>query len=121
MSVKVIRVPRLPSVSRAGARRFARRVGGAALQTARDEKHTLFAAGAAAALGYLEKQGQSLPKIEALGTAGTYGVAAWLAAKYTHNRSLRHVATGLLSVAAYKLGKGEGVAGDDDDDSSGGY
>ncbi len=129
--VSIIRVPRLPSVSRAGARKFARRAGSAVAAAAKDEKHTLVALGAAAALGYASRKGKDgksiasgLPKVEALGVAGTYALAAFVAAKYTKSRTLRHVATGLGSVAAYKfgLGKNEAVEGDDDDDDvSGGY
>lgn len=129
--VSVIRVPRLPA-SRGRVRHFARRAGSAVAAAARDEKHTLVAVGAAAALGYATRKGadgkslsQKLPRIDALGVAGTYGILAWAGAKYTKNRTMRHVATGLLAVAAYKFGQGDGatVEGDDDgdDDVSGGY
>jgi hypothetical protein len=81
------------------------------------ERHTLAAVGAAGALGFAKRMGVSLPKVAALGTAGTYGVAAWAAARFTKSRVLSHVATGLLCVAAYQHGAGGGsVSGLDDGD-----
>lgn len=79
-----------------------RRVGGAAAKFAQDEKHTLTAVSAAALLGLAESRGMQLPAVDAVGTAGTYGIAAFVVAKLTGNRTAEHVATGLLSVAAYK-------------------
>jgi hypothetical protein len=78
-----------------------------------NERHTMLAVVAAAALGYAEapdpddatKKRFDLPKVEALGTPGTYGLAAWAAGKFTKNKDLQHLATGLLSAAAYDLGK----------------
>lgn len=130
--VSIIRVPRLPSPSRAGARRFARRAGSAVASAAKDEKHTLVAAVSAAAFGYAERPGKDgksfaskLPKIPGMSTVGSAAAIAFVASKVMKkNRVLRHVATGLISVAAYKLGKGgtEALQGeDDDDDVSGGY
>lgn len=91
----------IPKVGRA-AGRLARRGAGAAAAVAKDEKHTIAAVGAAAVLGYMERQGSTLPHINALGMAGTYGLVAWGAARMTKSRTAAHVATGLLSVAAYQ-------------------
>jgi hypothetical protein len=54
-----------------------------------------------------------LPKIDAIGTAGTYGLVAWAIGRWTRSNVAQHVATGLLSVAAYQLAAGGGVSGDD--------
>lgn len=86
----------------------------AAARQAREEKHTIAAVGAAAVLGFAKREGVALPKVEALGTAGTYGVLAWLAGKYTKNNTLQHIATGLLSVAAVEMASGITVSGDED-------
>lgn len=93
----------------------ARRGVSAAAQVAREEKHTIAAVGAAAVCGYAEKEDWNLPKIDMLGTPGTYGVLTYIAGRYMKSKTLSHVATGLLSVAAYKLtseGEAEGPKGD---------
>ncbi len=77
----------------------------AAAKHAIEEKHTIAAIVAAAALGYAEHSGIAIPNLPLLGKAGTLGVAAFALAKATNNRTARHVATGLLAVAAYELGK----------------
>lgn len=81
-----------------------------AKELAMSEKHTLTALGAAIALGMAERQGWKLPSIPMAGPAATYGLAAWVLAKYTGNKVASHAATGLLSVAAYKLASGAGAA-----------
>ena len=93
----------------------ARRGVSAAAQVAREEKHTIAAIGAAAVCGYAEKEDWNLPKVDTLGTPGTYGALAYIAGRYMKSKTLSHVATGLLSVAAYKLtseGGEEGPKGD---------
>jgi len=70
-----------------------------------DEKHTLAAVGAAAVLGLMQGQGMSLPHFTAVGVPATYGVAAWALGRYSKNRTVQHVATGLLAVAAYDLAR----------------
>lgn len=113
--VKVVRVPSgVPARRRAGA--MVRRGVSRAAAAARDEKHTLTALIAAGGLGLAKRQGISLPKIPQIGTAGTYGLAAWVAARMTKNKTMAHVATGLLSVSAFQLAAGETLSGDDDDD-----
>lgn len=74
-----------------------------------EERHTLAAVAAAGVLGLAKRQGVELPRIEALGTPGTYGLAAWALGKWSRNRTLSHVATGLLSVALYELASEGGV------------
>lgn len=103
--VSVIRVPSAsPMRRRAGA--ALRRGASAAAGKAREEKHLLTAVVSAAALGYAQKTGMALPKVEVLGTAGTYGIAAFaLSRTFMKSRTLSHVATGLLSVAAFELAK----------------
>lgn len=128
-NVKVIRVPRLPSLSRARAGRFARRAGGAVATAAKDEKHTLIAGASAYALGYASRKGtdgksmlSGIPRIKALGVTGTLAAVAWVGAKYTKSRVLRHIATGFVAVAAYTAGVGDGesVEGDDDGETASG-
>lgn len=109
--VKVIRVG-TPRFMR--ARRYAGRAMTAVANRAREEKHTIAAIGAAAALGFAQKQGWNLPHLPFLGTAGTYGALAYVASRYAGGRTLRHVATGLLAVAAYQLTATGSIAGDDD-------
>lgn len=102
-----------PRASR--AKHYARRAGHhlkRAGQKALEEKHTLAAVGAAAALGFVEREKVALPAIPKLGMAGTYGLVAWAAGKYMRSRTLAHVATGLLSVAAYQLGKTGEISGE---------
>jgi hypothetical protein len=105
----IIRVsaPR-PIVSRRTRRALAH-VGGRVLQAARDERHRLYAVGGAIAIGYAEKHGIALPHSKSLGMAGTYGLLGWAALKagLVRSRSLSHVVTGLLSVAAYQFATGE--------------
>ncbi len=112
--VQIVRVPGTVSrKARAGA--AVRRGATAAGKALADEKHTLTAIVASAALGLAKRQGISLPKIDQIGTAGTYGAAAWVAARMMKSRTLSHVATGLLSVAAFSMAAGDTLTGDDDD------
>jgi len=84
----------------------------AAAAAARDEKHTLAALGAAAALGYVERSGTQLPfVVPALGPAGTYGLAAWAIARFAKNKTAAHVATGLLACAARDLVRSSSLFG----------
>lgn len=135
MSVKVLRVPPIRSESRGRVRHFARRAGRAVASAASDEKHTLAASLAAAAFGYAERPGKDgkslaskLPKIPGMSTVGSAAAIAWGVSKFgpfKGNRMARHIATGLLAVAAYKLGKGgtDALSGDDDEgeDYAGSY
>lgn len=89
----------LPKGLRKTAGNLARRGASAAARAAASERHTLTAMGAAAALGYVEGSGTQVPKIDALGVAGTYGGLAWMVGRFTKSRVAEHVATGLLAVA----------------------
>lgn len=111
--VQIVRVPTFSAASKRRAAGLARRGFSAASRIAAQEKHTFAAVAAAAALGYAQKAGVQLPRIEALGTSGTYGLVAWAAGKYMKSPVMSHVATGLLSVAAYQFGRGEGISGED--------
>jgi hypothetical protein len=70
-----------------------------------DQQHTLYAVGAAAALGWLQKEGMlaNIPNVQGIDKVALLGAAAWGAAKWSKNRTVDHVATGLLSVAAYRM------------------
>lgn len=107
-------------IIRAGGRRagaIARRGLTAAGRAAVSEKHTIAAVIAAAAVGYVDRPGGvELPHVNALGVAGTYGLALWAAGRYTKNPMLQHAATGLLAVAAHDFVKNRPAAAGGDDD-----
>lgn len=52
----------------------------------------------------------NLPKIDALGTPGTYGLLAAGVYALTDSDVAAHVSTGLLSVAVYNAARGQGAA-----------
>jgi hypothetical protein len=83
----------------------------AAGRAAAEEKHRLYAVGAAFAIGYAEKEGWDLPHIDLLGVPASWGLGLWILQKagVVKNKSLSHATTGLLSVAAYKFGSGDTV------------
>jgi hypothetical protein len=87
---------------------MARRAGSAVASAARDEQHTLYAIGAAGALGYAQREGMldSIPHIDALGVEGTLGGVAWAIGRYTKSKTASHIATGLLCVAINKMAAG---------------
>lgn len=94
-----------------------RKYAGKAAAAAMSEKHTATAVGAGAVLGLLERNDVPLPYIDMLGRAGTYGLVAWAAGRYTGNQMAQHAASGLLAIAAYELAKGNkpassGVSGE---------
>jgi hypothetical protein len=102
-------VPRISvNIPRAALARGARRVGGAAASAALSERHTLAAVAAAAGYGFARSRGVALPYVNAIGMAGTYGLGAWFLGRYTKNRTMQHIATGLLSVAAAEFAAGAG-------------
>lgn len=89
---------------------IARRVGSAAARAASEEKHTLVAGGVALAVGYADSRGmlESVPEIvPGTGAVGTLALVAWGIGKFTGSRIARHSATGLLSVALYRVGAGQ--------------
>jgi len=107
----IVRVPQISPATRRRGAAIARRAGSATLKAAYAEKHTLAAVASAAVLGLAKKQGIALPKIDALGTPGTYGAALWIAGRFMRSEVLSHMATGLLSVSAYQLGAGDNLSG----------
>jgi len=101
------RIPRISvSIPRRALARGARRAGVAAAQAAVSERHTFAAVAAAAGYGFARSRGVTLPYVSALGVAGTYGLAAWALGRYSKNRTMQHVATGLLAVAAAEFASG---------------
>lgn len=102
--------PRRRTVIVHQASSIARRVGSAAAQTAREERHTLVAGGVALAVGYADSRGmlESVPEIvPGTGAVGTLALVAWGVGKFTNSRIARHSATGLLSVALFRVGAGQ--------------
>jgi len=98
-------VVRSSSPARRRVTALAGRGASAAAVAAREESHTIAAVLASALLGYAERENmlESVPSIPALGVPGTLGMVAWAGGKFMKSKVLAHVATGLLSVAAYKL------------------
>ncbi len=86
---------------------IARRVGSAALQTARDERHTIAALVAAGALGYADREGmlESWSLVDGIDPKVQLALAAMVVAKVSKSRTAAHVATGIGSVALYDLVK----------------
>lgn len=103
---------------RTRTRAIARRGISAAARAASAEKHTLVAVAGAAGFGFLRRQGVSLPAFGPLTAEATAGLVAWGIGKYTKNRMASHLATGLLSVAAFDLASG-GAAGTSGDSLEG--
>lgn len=87
------------------AKRAARAVGGVL------GEGTLIPILAGAALGYAKKEGYNIPTLMGLGPAASTGIICLAAAKYGKVRWAGKAAVGLLSIAAYSWGKGEGIAG----------
>lgn len=85
------------------ARPYARRGLTKAKKLALAEKHTLVATGSAAVLAYAEHSGwlEKLPTVGNIDKKAIVGLGAFVVAKYSKNPTMAHVATGLLSVAAY--------------------
>lgn len=75
------------------------------------QRHTVAAVVGAAALGYAEslddkgKPRFKIPTIGGMTPTQTAGVAAFVLGMATKNKTVEHVATGLLSAAAWELGK----------------
>ena len=112
-----VQIVRVPTGKRGNPKKTSVRRGATvAARAIADEKHTLTALVSSAALGLAKRQKIDLPKIDAIGTAGTYGLAAWVGGRWLKSRTLQHVATGLLSVATFALAAGDTLTGDDEDD-----
>ena len=76
----------------------------AAAKAAADNKHLMYAGLGAFALGYAKRQGIKLPQLGSLTTEQSVALLAFGAAAFTRNKTLRHVATGAVAVAAYQFG-----------------
>jgi hypothetical protein len=112
-AIKVIRVPSMPGRGRKVGAAIRRGAGAAARQAAAN-KHTLFAVLAAAAVGYIKKNAVEIPKIDALGVSGTYGLLLTGAGIAMKNRTLESIGSGLISVAAFQWASGEDtISGDE--------
>ena len=100
----VIREVKLPKVTK-GHRR-GRRPGG------RSERDRMYPIGAGLLLGFIDKQGTTVPTIPMLGKAGTLALACFAWGKYGHSPLADDLATGFATIAAYEYGKEGTVSGD---------
>jgi hypothetical protein len=112
-AVKIVRVPSFSATAKRQAGAVARRGFSAAGRAASSEKHTIAAVAAAATLGFMQRSGVALPKFDALGTAGTYGLIAWAGGRFMRSPVLSHIATGLMSISAFQLAAGQTLSGED--------
>ena len=108
-------VVKVPSPAQALSRKqkmagLARRAGGAAKAAAIRERALLFALGGAALIGGAKRTGVNLPKVEALGMAGTYGIGLYAAGRLFKSKVLEELSVGPLCVAMAALVEG-GTAG----------
>lgn len=100
-----------PSTTRivlARAAPVARRVGAAAGRAALAERHTLVALGAAAAAGYLDRDGtlDRFSLIDGVDPKAQLGIAMWGIGRMTKSPTAQHAATGLLAIALYEFARG---------------
>lgn len=95
--VQIVRVPSFSPAAKARGAALVRRGASIGAQIARDESHTAAALGAAAVLGYVESRAVQVPHVAILGISGTYGALAWVAGRTMKNKTLQHIATGLLA------------------------
>ena len=72
-----------------------------------------------AALGFIQKQGLSLPKLPLLGEAGTIGLIAYFVSDGGRNKLADEICTASLTVAAYELASTGTIAGVDGADVDG--
>jgi hypothetical protein len=77
------------------------------------------AIGAALAIGYAQRQGWQIPQVAGLSPSATAGLAAWAYGRWGKSQTAQHLATGLLSVAAYSWAATSGVQGVMGDDVMG--
>lgn len=121
------------------ARRVARRAGVALVRAGRRAranagavKHELVtpavSAVAAAGVGYAEAQGKALPTVAGIMPELVYGVVGAVlgtmvgaTSRGTVGKVVRGAATGVLSVGAYKLGRGDAIRVGEDDGPAPGY
>ena len=70
-----------------------------------------------AVLGFIDKPGgplAALPTLPFLGRAGTAGLVTWAFGKWGRSAMADHMATGMLSIAAYELMKEGHISGEED-------
>lgn len=82
-----------------------RRAGGKLAEHRKQTKGMAIAVVSAGLLGWAESKQMNLPKIDALGLPGTYGLLAAGVYAITDSDVAAHVSTGLLSVAVYQAAK----------------
>lgn len=87
--------------------RFARRGASKLAEHRKSVKGMAISVATAGALGWAEAKGVQLPKIDALGVPGTYGLLAAAIYAVTDSDMAAHMSTGLLSVAIYKAAQGQ--------------
>jgi hypothetical protein len=106
---------RLEEVQEATKSRLAR-ARQVAMQQANAQKHTLIACAAGYGIGMAEKKGVQLPTAEGISPALLYGGLALGAAYMIKDKGAQQIAQsaadGLLSICAYKQGKGEAIIGE---------
>lgn len=112
-SALMLAAPRPTVINRTRIVKVGRRAGSAVARAASSERHTIAAVVAAGALAYAKKAGVDLPKIDTLGTAGTYGLVLWAIGRFTKSPMAQHAATGLMSVAVAEMISGDRITGDD--------
>ena len=100
------RAPRKPKVVEPPKKAKKSGKGGAKKDRSRRNKELLIALGTAMAYGAAESRGMlsELPKIEALGVAGTYGAAAVAAGIYMKNPLVEDIGTVLAILGARNFG-----------------
>lgn len=92
---------------------LAHHVGRRAIEAAEKEKHTLTAIAAAGIMGWARSSDagrdliERLPALGPLGVEGTLALGFWVFGRWGRSRIAEHVATGLGSVAIYRLARGE--------------
>lgn len=107
-----------PAIVRVGGGRsrapaLASRAARAATIAAIEERHTLTALAAAGIAGWLRRSDagrdliERLPALEPLGPEGTAAIVAWAIGRWGRSRVAEHIATGLGSVAIYRIARGE--------------
>lgn len=81
----------------------------AAARAAADNKHLMYASLGAFAMGYAKRQGIKLPQLGSLTTEQSVALLAFAGAAFTKNKTMRHLATGAVAVAAYQFGSEGGL------------
>lgn len=110
--IKVAAPTRLKKAAKSARRARSAAIGGSKKFLGVTQNQLLPIAGAAG-LAFIQKKGVQIPKvIGSLSVAANAGLLAWGAAKLLKSQMLDHLATGMLSVAAYNYAVGAPVSGD---------